>query len=66
MFDCNNPECDGTTLIQDDNDSRQEWYEEYYHCPDCLHEYTHRVVYKTQSRLIESDTLTNENTGEVE
>jgi DNA-directed RNA polymerase subunit M/transcription elongation factor TFIIS len=68
MFDCNNPECTevGNTLVWDDSDSRQEWSEEFYHCPKCGHEYTHRVEYKIQSHLIESDTLTNNNTGVIE
>lgn len=67
MFDCNNSECTGGsgTLVCDNSDYRQEWHEEYYTCSECGHEYTHRVDYKIQSRLIESDTLTNENTGEV-
>lgn len=65
MFDCNNPECNGATLKNDGSDHRQEWYEEYYTCPECEHEYTHRVNYKIQSHLIESDTLTNNNTGEI-
>jgi uncharacterized C2H2 Zn-finger protein len=52
-------------LVEDSNDSRQEWVETYYHCPECDAEYTRRTEYKTQSHLVESDILYDAEGNEV-
>ena len=61
MISCHNEKCHEknglVVLIQDDTDDRQEWCIQYYHCPECNTSYERRIDYKTQSSLIERDTL---------
>ena len=48
---CNN------NLIFDHDDSRQELTYEYYSCPNCEQEHARIIIYKVQSRLVDSDNL---------
>ncbi len=48
--------CDGNMELTE-TDSRQEWCEETYYCDKCDKEFIRRIEYKTQSELVESDTL---------
>jgi len=71
MFYCTNVineetgETCNTELKPDGCDSRQEWYEEFYYCEKCGRDYTRRVDFKIQSKLIESDVLTDNKTGKI-
>ncbi len=58
------PECNEELILQN-TDSRQEWCEEEYYCDGCDKTFTRRMEFKTQSSLIESDTLYDEDSKEV-
>ncbi len=47
----------GFLLEQGDVDSRQEWTETNYYCPECKKFYIRRTEYQSQSSLTSSDTL---------
>ncbi len=52
-------------LRQDSTDSRQEWCDEVYICRDCGHEYLLKTIFKTQSSIIHSQVLYDEDMNEV-
>jgi len=61
---CPEIECDGQLELQN-TDSRQEWSEEEYECNECHKTFFRKIAFKTQSSLVESDTLYDENYKEV-
>ncbi len=48
------PYCEdcGVLLNITEEDSRQEWYQATYQCPDCGKEYTHYRAFDQQGRII--------------
>lgn len=61
----NCPNCSNGTLITESTDCRQEWANECMTCDECEREYTLKTVYKTQSSIIHSQELVDEETGEI-
>jgi hypothetical protein len=62
-MNCTYKECDGE-LISDNMDARQEWSDESFHCDKCEKDFTLTTIYKTQSSIIDTQKLYNEE-GEV-
>lgn len=65
MFNCYNTNCFRPTLIQNGNEQRERYTEEYYKCPECGETYTLRTNYKLQSKLIESQVMIRDLTGRI-
>ena len=59
MLDCHRCCCD---LQYMGDDHRQEWREEYYRCGNCDQEHTRTIYYKPQSDIVDSDSLTMDDT----
>lgn len=65
MFECYNEDCNCVELQEEGNDCRQEWEQYFYSCPNCGKTYTRTIRYKTQSRLIKSDEMVDDETGKI-
>ncbi len=55
---CDNEKCDGEFMKCTDSDSRSEWCEETYECPECGGTKVHRTDF-SQNGLVISDEITD-------
>ena len=65
MFELNCPDC-GYKLTINQIDNRQEYCDIYYNCENCKKEYIRTITYKTQSSMVASDELFDENYNKIE
>ncbi len=52
----NCPEC-GNFMELTNTDSRQEGVKEMYYCDNCKNDFCRKIEFKTQSELVESDSM---------